>query len=242
MGHYQSQCPNWDRPKVGPRTARSEATVGDSAKNHRIFATLDQKQVEHQNSVIEAQDNTQGMKVSILFYSGATDSFISSSFVALCDIPMVKAKNSWQVELASSSRVCANVIAPDCTILFETFSTSVNLRVIPLGTYDIVLGMDWLGSHLAILDCKNKSIKCVDNFGTARIITGIKRPISLRIISAKQLVRCVQKGCQLVAISVNNLEGYVDSGQSLDHPVLRKFSDVFVEEIPGIPPKREIDF
>ncbi|MFP3686310.1 hypothetical protein SB847_21640, partial [Bacillus sp. SIMBA_026] len=41
---------------------------------------------------------------------------------------------------------------------------------------------------------------------------------------------------------MNNVEGCVDSSQSLDHPVLRKFSDVFVEEIPGIPLKREIDF
>jgi hypothetical protein len=47
LGHYQSQCPNWDKPRVGPRSARSEATVGDSARNHRIFATLDKKQAEH---------------------------------------------------------------------------------------------------------------------------------------------------------------------------------------------------
>ena len=58
LGHYQFQCPNWDKPKVGPKPARSKETVGDSAKNHCIFATLDQKQAEQQNSVIEAQGNT----------------------------------------------------------------------------------------------------------------------------------------------------------------------------------------
>ena len=58
LGHYQSQCPNWDKPKVGLKPVRSEAIVGDSAKNHRIFATLEQKKAEHQNSVIEAQGNT----------------------------------------------------------------------------------------------------------------------------------------------------------------------------------------
>ena len=47
IGHYQSQCPNWDKLKVGPRPARSEATVGDSARNHHIFATLDQKKAEY---------------------------------------------------------------------------------------------------------------------------------------------------------------------------------------------------
>ena len=104
-GAYQSQCPNWDKPRVGPRPARTEAIVGDSARNHRIFATLDQKQDEHQNSVIEAQGILQGMTVSILFYSRATDSFISSAFVERCNILVVKAKFSWQIELALGSRV-----------------------------------------------------------------------------------------------------------------------------------------
>lgn len=43
LGHYQSQCPNWDKLKVGPKLVRSKVTVGDSTKNHCIFATLDQK-------------------------------------------------------------------------------------------------------------------------------------------------------------------------------------------------------
>lgn len=182
------------------------------------------------------------MTVSILFYSGATDSFISSSFVEQCNIPVVKAKFSWQVELASGSRVCAEWIAPDCKISLETFDTLSNLRVIPLGSYDIVLGMDWLEQHQAILDCKVKSINCVDDFRTAKVILGVKRPISLRTISAKQLVRCIWKGCTLFAISVNDLGESVDKGSSVDHPILQRFSDVFVKEIPGIPPKREIDF
>ena len=153
--------------------------VGDSARNHHIFAILDQKQAEHQNMVIEAQGNTQGMKVSVLFDSRATNSFISSSLVAKSGIPVVKARNKWQVELALGSRVSADIIAPDCKIHMKSFTTLANLRVIPLGSYDIVLGMDWLEQHQAILDCKDKSISCVDDSGSARIIMGIKRPISL---------------------------------------------------------------
>ena len=71
---------------------------------------------------------------------------------------------------------------------------------------------------------------------------GVKRPISLRTISAKQLARCIRKGCTLFAISVNDLGKSAIKGSSVDHPILQRFSDVFVKEIPGIPPKREIDF
>ena len=94
--------------------------------------------------VIEAQGNTQGMKVSILFDSGATYSFISSALVAYSGILVVRARNRWQVELASGSRVNADIVALDSKIQMKYFTTSANLRVIPLGSYDIVLGMDWL--------------------------------------------------------------------------------------------------
>ena len=69
--------------------------IGDSTINHHVFATLDQKQAEHQNTVIEAQGNIQGMKLSILFDSGAADSFISSALVVCSGIPVVKARTKW---------------------------------------------------------------------------------------------------------------------------------------------------
>ena len=144
--------------------------------------------------------------------------------------------------MASGSKVNADVIAPECKIQLEAFTTSMNLRVIPLGSYDLVLGMDWLEQHNAVIDCKGKTIRCLDDSGSARVIFGIKRPFSLRKISAKQLARCARKGCNLFAIAVNDLEEIVDKESFLNHPVLQKFSDVFVEDIPGIPPRREIDF
>lgn len=103
---------------------------------------------------------------------------------------MVKARNRWQVDLVLGSRVNVDIFAPDCKIQMKPFTTSVNLRVIPLGSYDIVLGMDWLEKNQAILDCKDKKISCLDDVGSARVIVGIKRSISLRTISAKQLERC----------------------------------------------------
>lgn len=56
------------------------------------------------------------------------------------------------------------------------------------------------------------------------------------------MARCIPKGCTLFAISVNDLGESADQGSSIDHLVLQRFSDVFVKEIPGIPPKREINF
>ena len=130
------------------------------------------------------------MKLSILFDSRATYSFISSSLVAYSGIPVVRARNRWKLELASGSRVNTNIVAPNCKIQMKYFTTLANLRVIPLGSYDIVLGMDWLEKHQVVMDCKDKSINCFDDSRITRVIVGIKRPISLRTILAKQLARC----------------------------------------------------
>ena len=50
-----------------------------------------------------------------------------------------------------------------------------------------------------------------------------------------------RKGCPLYAIQV--LESVKDEKPSLeDHPTLREYRDVFPEEVPGLPPRRNIDF
>ena len=71
------------------------------------------------------------------------------------------------------------------------------------------------------------------------LLKGLPRPISIREISALQLKRCFRKGCQLYATHVEELEN--TKGPSLeDLSVLQEFEDVF-QEIPTLPPRREID-
>lgn len=203
---------------------------------------MDHNQAEHQNTIIEAKGTYQGTRISILFDSSATDSFISANLVKCCNIPVRKAEMAWQVELASGSKVESGLIVVECEIHLKELTTFANLRVIPLGTYEIILGMDWLNQHQATIDCSSKIIKCIDDFGASKSISGIKRPISIRTISPKQLQRCLQKGCKLFAISINDFFDSVDTHSSIDHPLLKDFLDIFVTEIPGIPPKRDMNF
>ena len=58
--------------------------------------------------------------------------------------------------------------------------TSADLNVISLGSYDVLISMDWLTTHQAILDCFNKTYACLDEEGNIVTIKGIHKPISLR--------------------------------------------------------------
>jgi hypothetical protein len=119
-------------------------------------------------------------------------------------------------------------------------STKVDVNIIPLGSYDFLIGMDWLGKHHVVLDCYNKTITCLDEEGWQGKIQGIPRVVAVRDISAMQLKKSIRKGCHMFVAHMEE-ETKDKVGSIEDHMVLRDFEDVF-KEIPGLPPKRDIDF
>jgi hypothetical protein len=64
--------------------------------------------------------------------------------------------------------------------------------------------------------------------------------MAVREISAMQLKKCYRKGCQLYAARVEEASRDVVSNLE-DHKVIKELKDVF-QEVPGLPPRRDIDF
>jgi hypothetical protein len=127
-----------------------------------------------------------------------------------------------------------------CSITLNYVNTSVDLNFIPLGSYDIVIGMDLSDKYHVVLDCHSKTFTCLNGDGKHNTVKGVPSPISIREILALKLKRCFRKGCQLYATHVEEPEN--TKGLRLkDFLVLQEFEDVF-QEILGLPPKRDIDF
>jgi hypothetical protein len=55
--------------------------------------------------------------------------------------------------------------------------TKVNLNILPLGSYDILIGMDWLEKHKVVLNCYEKSFIYKDESGVSRTMQGINKPV-----------------------------------------------------------------
>jgi hypothetical protein len=72
-------------------------------------------------------------------------------------------------------------------------NTKVDVNIIPLGSYDCLIGMDWWGKHHVVLDCFNKTITCLDEEGKHRKIQDIPRVVAIREISAMQLKKRLQE-------------------------------------------------
>jgi hypothetical protein len=82
-------------------------------------------------------------------------------------------------------------------------------------------------------------VLCVDDEGRPVEIQGVRRKVSLRFISTMKVKRCLRQGCRLYVVEAVNER----KGPSVDqYPVLSEFKDVFSNELPGLPPERELDF
>ena len=75
--------------------------------------------------------------------------------------------------------------------------TCANLNIFPLGSYHILIGMDWFEAHLVELDCYNKSFECIDDEQNTSVVKGILKEVSIMHISSMQLNNLCRKGFEL---------------------------------------------
>jgi predicted aspartyl protease len=190
--------------------------------------------------MIEVEGMINNQIISILIDSGASHSYIDPKMVESLHFPRSKHEKSWLVQLATGVKRKVNEMVKSCLMDMNGLNIGAYLNILPLGSYDCLIGMDWLDQHHAIVDCHNKAFTWLDEEGTLRKVQGIPRAITIREISALLLNKCYRKGCQIFVAHME--ETPKDKVPNLeDHVVLKDFEDVF-KEVLGLPPKRDIDF
>jgi hypothetical protein len=207
----------------------------------QIYATVDNKQANHQASVVEMEGMITNHLVSILIDPGSNLSYIAPQVVDKCKLQPHKHVKPWFVQLAIGTKRKVAEVIPTYQFTMGGFPTQETLIILPLGSYDLLIGMDWLATYKTRLDCYHKTLECISKEGRRMTLQGIQKLVSVRRISTLQMRKYCRKGCPLYAIQV--LKSVEDDRPSLkDHPILREYRDVFPEEVPGLPPRRDIDF
>ncbi|XP_075100837.1 uncharacterized protein LOC142176647 [Nicotiana tabacum] len=105
---------------------------------------------------------------------------------------------------------------------------------------DVIMGMDWLSSYYAILDCRAKLVSF--QFPNEEVLEWKGSLASLvgKFISYLKAQQLISKGCLAYLAHIINPELDLPALQSV--LVVREFSEVFPDDLPGLPPKRIIDF
>jgi hypothetical protein len=88
-----------------------------------------------------------------------------------------KLERSWLVQLVTGTKRRITETIIDCPINMNGVNLSADINIKPLGSYDILIGMDSLDTHHDVLYCHNKKFTCLDEEGKQSMVQGIPRSI-----------------------------------------------------------------
>ncbi|GJV16893.1 putative reverse transcriptase domain-containing protein [Tanacetum coccineum] len=147
--------------------------------------------------------------VKVLFDYGADRSFTSISLASKLNIPSITLDTFYDIEMADGNLVSTNTVIKGCTLTLLNQPFEIDLMPIKLGSFDVVIDMDWLSKYHAKILCDEKVVHIPINGET----------LIIRVMEKKS-----------------------DDKRLEDIPIVKEFSDVFSEDLLGIPPVRQVEF
>jgi hypothetical protein len=191
--------------------------------------------------VVEMEGMITNHLVYILIDLGSNLSYVAPQAIDKCKLQPVRHVKPWLVQLATGTKIKVAEVILACQFIMDVLPTQETLNILPLGSYDLLVDMDWLATYNTKLDCYHKKLECENEEGGKINLQGVQSLVSVRRISMLQMKKYCRKGCPLYAIQV--LESVENEKPNLeDHPILREYRDIFPEEVPGLPPRRDIYF
>ncbi|GKE76215.1 putative reverse transcriptase domain-containing protein [Tanacetum coccineum] len=137
---------------------------------------------------------------SILFDTGADGSFVSTAFSSLIDITSTTLDHYYDVELANGKIIEINTIIRGYTLNFLNHPFNIDLMPVELGSFDFIIGMDWLVKYHAVIVCDEKLIRIPWGNETL-IVRGDEsnrgNETRLNIISCTKTQKYMLKGCHI---------------------------------------------
>ncbi|GKB44909.1 putative reverse transcriptase domain-containing protein, partial [Tanacetum coccineum] len=177
--------------------------------------------------------------VSVLFDSGFDRSFVNIIFSSMLDIDPVKIDTNYKVELADGRVVSTNTVLKGCSLNLVNRIFKIDLMPIELGTFDVIIGMDWLVKHDAIIVCGEKVV-CIPYGNKMLIVESDKGVSRLKFISCIKARKYVERGCHLFLAHVTEKKS--KEKRLEDMPVICDFPKVFPDDLSGLPPPRQVEF
>ncbi|MBC1350797.1 hypothetical protein HCX58_14365, partial [Listeria welshimeri] len=151
---------------------------------------------------------------TVLFDSGATHSFLSMSFAGNHGMRVEDLRRPLMVSIPSNQALSLQR-SPSVRIEIQGVPFLANLILLESKDLDVILGMDWLARHKGVIDCANRKVTLTSNDG---------------------------QGVTVHALSSESLRSRLNQITLEEIPIVREYPDVFPDDLPGMPPKRDIEF
>ena len=237
QGHWANNCPQKKNPRATPvrfdlgsaaktpaagqgkgvlptpGAPRAPNTGGRGRVNHVTAA-----QAEEAPDVVLGKFPVHHSFGIVLFDSGASHSFVTMSFAENNHLQTGFLKNFMLIQ-SPGRELRTNTWCPRVPIWIKGVEFLADLIQIDSNGIDIILGMNWLSKHQGMISCAKKSITLVNPDG---------------IFVEYQSEGAIEAP---IEVMVNELSLTVE-----EVSVVKEYPDVFPEELPGLPPDRDIEF
>ncbi|GJV24478.1 putative reverse transcriptase domain-containing protein [Tanacetum coccineum] len=226
--HFRRNCPRINRATIsgGNRPNPVLAIEGNTNQgNNRNRAQgkafgLGVAEAPQDPNVVTGTFSLNDHFATVLFDSGANYSFISTKFLPLINMKPSVVSPSYDIEIASGIIVETNKIIRGCRLELEGHTFIIDLIPFGYGSFDVVVGMDWLSKLRAKILCYEKIVQIPLSNGDNLEVHGERPEGNLK---------------QLKTMKVNE-------PKLKDILVVREFPVVFPEDLSGLPPSREVEF
>ncbi|KAL5564584.1 hypothetical protein UlMin_027748 [Ulmus minor] len=175
-----------------------------------------------------------------LFDTGASHSFISELFVNALGLEIQPFYPPLTLMTPMGGHALVSFVCKSCVVMIESHRLLADLIVLPMTQFDVILGMDWLSKYQTIIDCHRARVIIGTEDGgvvTYQADQGVKS-------SSPILKVCVRGRGDLKSLGyMNAIACELKTIEKHSYiMVVGEYPDVFPDELPGLPPEREIEF
>ena len=174
--------------------------------------------------------------VRILFDYGASHSFIATSCVKELGLEVETLEKPLHVSSTLGARVRVYMICRGCELEISGILLTVDLRVMDMSEFDVILRMDWLTAHRVVIDCDRRRVIAYTRDGIHVMLQRDKPDALPRSVYDSRWHRKLMGW-----LADLTFKDEVRRHLSLP-PMVCEYEDVFPNELPGIPPYRDVDF
>ena len=171
-----------------------------------------------------------------LFDSGASHSFLSASFAWSLELELDVLESLIFVDTRVGGRVRLDRICRGCEFTMGDHQFVFDFIVLDMSGFDLILGMYWLSSVHAHIDCYQRRVRLFSPKGLPFCVYGDRK-------SSVGSVLYDPKDHDSISFMLASLCLDDDSSRPAElPPVVSEFANVFPSMLPGLPPNREVEF
>ncbi|GJY24765.1 putative reverse transcriptase domain-containing protein [Tanacetum coccineum] len=232
QGHFKRECPKLKNNNHGNQGRNGNAPA-------KVYA-VGRVGTNPESNVVKGSFLLNNRYASVLFDTGAYRSFVSTAFNSLIDITPTTLDHYYDVELADGRIIRLNAFIRGCTLNFLNHIFNIDLMLVELGSFDIIIGMDWLAKYQAVIFCAEKIVRIPWGNETL-IVCGDENDwgneTRLNIISCTKTQKYMLKGCHVVFAhdTTKETEDKSEKKRLEDVPIVQNFPEIFPEDLPGLP-------